>query len=63
MIKVTDRNRDEIIHKYCERLLDDMDSETLYQFAYDMLIEKKDLMDNISLENEIVDYYPDMLEN
>lgn len=63
MIKVTDRNRDEIIHKYCERLLDDMDWDTLYSFAYERLVDSKDLMDNIPLENEIKDYCPDILEN
>lgn len=62
MIKVTDKNRDEIIHTYCEKLLDDMDHETLYQFAYDMLLNSKDLMDNKPLEDEIKDYYPDILE-
>lgn len=63
MIKITDSNRDEIIHTYCEKLLDDMDSETLYQFAYDMLSQSKDLMDNKPLEDEILDYYPDILED
>lgn len=63
MIKVTDSNRDKIISIYCEKLLDDMDSETLYQFAYDMLLNSKDLMDNKPLEDEIKDYYPDMLED
>lgn len=40
-----------------------MDSETLYQFAYDMLSQSKDLMDNKLLEDEILDYYPDILED
>lgn len=63
MMKVTDKNRDKILETYCTRLLDDMDNETLYQFAYDMLFDSKDLMDNKPLEDEIKDYYPDILEN
>lgn len=63
MIKVTDSNRDDIIRVYAHRLLDDMDWDTLYSFAYERLVDSKDLMDNIPLENEIKDYCPDILEN
>lgn len=62
MIKVVDSNRDQLIDLYCTKLLDDMDHETLYQFAYDMLFDSKDLMDNKPLENEIKEYYPQLLE-
>ena len=62
MIMVTDKNRDVIIQSYASRLLDDMDFDTLYAFAYEQLIESKGLMDNEPLEVEILEYFPDFLE-
>jgi hypothetical protein len=61
MIMVTDKNRDDIIRVYASRLLDDMDFDTLYGFAYERLVDSKDLMDNEPLENEILEYCPDIL--
>jgi hypothetical protein len=62
MIMVTDKNRDVIIESYSSRLLDDMDFDTLYAFAYEQLVESKRLMDNEPLENEILGYFPEILE-
>ena len=62
MISVTDKNRDDIIRVYASSLLDDMDFDTLYSFAYERLVDSKDLMDNEPLENEIKEFYPDILE-
>jgi uncharacterized UPF0160 family protein len=61
-IMVTDKNREEIIQSYVQRLLDDMDFDTIYTFVYETLVDSKDLMDNIALENEIKDYYPELLD-
>lgn len=62
MIIVTDKNRDEIIEQYVGQLIDGMDWDTLYAFAYEQLTESKGLMDNKALENEILDYCPNILE-
>ena len=62
-IIVTDENRQDITSVYCSRLLDDMDFDTLYNFAYDMLRDNKDEYNNEQLTTEISDYYPDILEN
>ena len=59
---VTDENRADITNIYCHRLLDDMDFDTLYSFAYDMLRDNKEGLTNEQLENQIMDYYPDILE-
>jgi hypothetical protein len=59
---VTDENRADITSIYCHRLLDDMDFDTLYSFAYDMLRDNKEGLTNEQLENQIMDYYPDILE-
>jgi len=62
-IIVTDENRQDITNIYCRRLLDDMDFDTLWTFAYDMLRDNKEGLTNEMLENQIKDYYPDILEN
>lgn len=59
---VTDENREKITSIYCNRLLDDMDFSTLYCFAYDMLVDNKSGLTNKMLEEQISDYYPDILE-
>lgn len=63
MIQVNDKNREDIIRSYAHRLLDDMDWDTLYSFAYERLVESKDLMDNEPLEQEILEYCPEVLED
>ena len=59
---VTDKNRDVIIQSYASRILDDMDFDTLYVFAYEQLVDSKSLMDNEPLEQEILEFYPEILE-
>lgn len=63
MIKVTDKNRQEIIEEYVGQLIDGMDWDTLYAFAYEQLLESKDLMANHALESEILDYDPSILDD
>lgn len=62
MIMVTDKNREEIINEYASQLIDGMDWDCLYAFAYEKIVESKELMDNVALENEILDYCPNILE-
>ena len=62
MITVTDKNREDIIRVYASSILDSMDFDTLYSWAYEKLVESKDLMDNIPLEDEIKEFYPEILE-
>ena len=59
---VTDKNREVILESYASRVLDDMDFDTLYAFAYAQLVNSLNLMDNEPLENEILEFYPDILE-
>lgn len=63
MVKVSDQNRDDIIKIYAHELLDSMDWDSLYSFAYEQLVQSKDLMDNIPLEDEILDYCPHILKD
>jgi hypothetical protein len=62
-MNITDENKADIISTYCHRLLDDMDFDTLYIFAYQMLVNNKEGLTNKMLEDQISDYYPDILEN
>jgi hypothetical protein len=61
MITVTDKNREDIIRVYASSILDSMDFQSLWDFAYEQLVESKDLMDNEPLENEIKEFYPEIL--
>lgn len=63
MIDVTDENRKDIIRAYASELLDGMDWDCLYSFAYEKIVESKESMDNNSLKNEIKDYCPNVLED
>jgi hypothetical protein len=63
MVKVTDKNRDDIIRSYAHELIDGMDWDSLYSFAYEQLVQSKDLMDNEPLENEILEYCPNVLND
>jgi hypothetical protein len=40
-----------------------MDFDTLYNFAYQMLVDNKSGLTNQMLAEQIVDYYPDLLDN
>jgi len=63
MIKVSDINRRSIIESYVTEILDSMDFDTLYTFAYENLMDQKELMDNASIENEILETYPELLQS
>lgn len=62
MIKITDNNREKIQEAYVSDLMDSMDWDTLYAYAYENLMESKGLMTNEALELEIVDYSPYILD-
>lgn len=60
---VTDKNREEIIERYTQYLLDNMDFQSLWELAYESIYNSKDLMDNKPLEDEILEFYPELLNN
>ena len=62
MRQVTDTNRDMIIDEYVGAILDGIDSDSLWEFAFECLVEKKDLLTNDVLQEEIQDFYPEILE-
>lgn len=63
MIKVTKENHNDIVRVYATRILDDMDMDSLYSFAYHMLVDNKEEMNMTDLEKEVKEFYPDILED
>jgi hypothetical protein len=58
---INSENRNQILDDYVNRVLDQMDSSTLMQLAFDLLRENKDQYTNEELETEIREYYPDII--
>lgn len=63
MIKIDSTNRMDIVRSYAYELLDDMDWDTLYSFAYEQLVKEKESIDNNSLTKEILEFRPSILED
>lgn len=63
MVSINSDNRMDIVRSYSHEILDHMDWDTLYTFAYEKLVEEKENMDIKDLENEILEFYPHILED
>lgn len=56
-------NREDLINEYVERMVDGMDFTTLATIAFEKLRDDLRLYTDEQLRTEIMDYYPDLLEN
>ena len=56
-------NRNQLQASYIHRLIDGMDSRTMYQFVYDTLDESLSKYSEAELITEVEDYYPELLED
>ena len=63
MQKINDDNREDIIDAYCNRVVEGMGTKELVQFVYDVLYDSKSEYTDEQLETEIMDYYPDLIED
>lgn len=63
MINITDSNRDDILESYVSRLVENMDTNSAFELLEELLLEKKDIMSNESLEDEIIEFDPDLLRS
>lgn len=63
MINITDSNRDDILESYVSRLVENMDTNSALELLEELLLEKKDIMSNESLEDEIIEFDPDLLRS
>lgn len=61
-IKITPENRTDIIRSYAHNMIEDMDIDALYSFAYRSIIENKEDMSTEDLTKEIMNSYPYVLE-
>lgn len=62
MIKVTDKNREQIIDTYASYVIDNMDFQSLWEFARDGIVKNLKEYTTEQLEGEIKEYYPEILE-
>ena len=56
-------NREDLINEYVERMVDGMDFTTLAVIAFEKLRDDLRTYTDEQLRTEIMDYYPDLLEN
>jgi hypothetical protein len=56
-------NRTELQDQLIRQMLDDMDLKTMTCLCYDYLSEGYDKYSDNELRNEVIEYYPDLLED
>lgn len=62
MIKIDYSNRMDIIRSYVSKMLESMSPDDLYSFVYHTMVDNKNKLNNTMLQQEIVNSYPDILE-
>ena len=69
MKKLNDAQRDELISQYCELVVDNMDMDSLVQYAQEQLSEYFDTLSDIELKEDINNYddndglYEELVDN
>ena len=61
MKKLNDAQRDELISQYCELVVDNMDMDSLVQYAQEQLANYFDKLSDIELKEDIDNYCDDGL--
>ena len=56
-------NRSALQDALIQQMLDDMDLKTMTQLCYDYLDEGYAKYDDNELRNEVIEYYPDLLDD
>lgn len=56
-------DRDQLQNDLIDRIVDDMDTQTLMQVVTDYLTDSYDKFSVSDLISEVEEYYPDLLEN
>ena len=62
MVKITDDNRQAIVESYIDQIIDSTDLKDLIRMVADFIENNLRDYTNEQLENEIVDYYPHLLD-
>jgi hypothetical protein len=55
-------NRKELQEQLVQQMLDDMDLKTVMSLCYDYLMEGYDKYSDNELRNEVIEYYPELLD-
>jgi hypothetical protein len=55
-------NRNQIIEDYAHHVVEDMDLDTLIQFAYDTIVDRMFDLTDVEIKEEVENYYPELLE-
>lgn len=61
-MKITDNNRQQFLDTYIDQTLDSMDLNSVLQLAREYLEKNLSDYSNEQLQNEISEYFPDLLE-
>ena len=62
IIKDNPVDKEELVADYADRIVSDMDIDTLIRFAYDIIVAEKMEYEDGRLLEEVEEYYPDILE-
>jgi di/tripeptidase len=62
-MKVTNKNKQQFMNDYINRTIDDMDLDALTTLAQEYLESNLSRLSNDELENQIKEYYPELLED
>ena len=54
--------REDLIGAYAERVVDGMDMDTLVMYAIERMMDDLRTYSDEQLEDEVMDFYPDLLE-
>jgi hypothetical protein len=55
-------NRKELQDQLVQQMLDDMDLKTVMSLCYDYMMEGYDKYSDNELRNEVIEYYPELLD-
>ena len=62
-MKVTNKNKQQLMNDYINRTIEDMDLDALATLAQEYLESNLSRLTNSELENQINEYYPEILED
>lgn len=55
-------DRQQLIENYAHQVVEEMDLDTLIDFAYSTIVERLETVDDVSLVEEVRHFYPELVE-
>lgn len=56
-------DREQLIENYAHQVVEEMDLDTLIEFAYSTIVERLNDVNDISLVEEVRQYYPELVDD